>query len=171
VLDQGEEGFVLMVEGGAVDWANHGNNLPRMIEEKTDFNRAIEAVMKWLADHGQLDQTLVIVTADHETGGLRGPGAKGEGPPSGPITGRGKGNLPNAEYTTGGHTGVAVPLFATGPGSKLLLRPALQWAPEQATTVDNTDIFRAIAQSLSRSDPARPGKDTGNAESSRSPKE
>ncbi|MHC4563538.1 MAG: alkaline phosphatase [Planctomycetota bacterium] len=151
VLGRDDSSFLLMVESGAVDWANHANNLPRTIEEQTDFNHAIEAVVKWLIEHGQLNQTLVIVTADHETGGLRGLGPKPDGASVAPITGRGKGSLPAAEYATGTHTGAPVPLFVTGPGARLFLDLAIKEDGVAATAVDNTDIFQVIARSLAGS--------------------
>ncbi|MCB9421438.1 MAG: alkaline phosphatase [Ardenticatenaceae bacterium] len=78
VLSRSPHGFVLMVEGGAVDWAGHANNMDQMIGELIGFNDAVQAVIDWVnaPDNGSSwENTLVIVTGDHETGYLTaGPG-------------------------------------------------------------------------------------------------
>ena len=75
VLDANRKGFFLMVEGGAVDWASHGNQPGRTIEEQVDFNEAVAAVDRWVRRNSDWGETLVIVTGDHETGYLWGPGS------------------------------------------------------------------------------------------------
>lgn len=60
--------FFLMVEGGAIDWANHGNDGATMVKEVIDFDRAIRVAYEFYLQHP--DETLIVVTADHETGGL-----------------------------------------------------------------------------------------------------
>ena len=72
-LDKNPKGFYLMIEGGAVDWANHANQPARMVEEQIDFVEAVEAVAGWVETHGGWDETLLILTADHECGLLWGP--------------------------------------------------------------------------------------------------
>lgn len=67
-LDKNPQGFYLMIEGGAVDHANHANEADRMIEEQIDYVQAVEAVVAWVESHGNWDDTLLILTADHETG-------------------------------------------------------------------------------------------------------
>ena len=62
-----------MIEGGAVDWANHANEPDRMIEEQIDFVKAVEAVVAWVDKHSNWNDTLLILTADHECGLLWGP--------------------------------------------------------------------------------------------------
>ncbi len=62
------KGFFLMVEGGKIDWASHANDVATMIYETADFNRAIEQALQFYQEHP--DETIIIVTADHETGGL-----------------------------------------------------------------------------------------------------
>jgi alkaline phosphatase len=66
VLEKNEKGFFLMVEAGQIDWASHGNDAGWLLREMIRFDEVLEAVRKWAA--GRKD-TLVIVTADHETGG------------------------------------------------------------------------------------------------------
>ncbi len=115
-LDDNPRGFYLMIEGGAVDWANHANQPDRMIEEQIDYLKAVEAVVAWIESHGGWDDTLLILTADHETGLLWGPD-------SGkvafqPLQDRGEGKVPGLKYNTHGHSNSLVPLYARGPGSR-----------------------------------------------------
>ncbi|WP_345195308.1 alkaline phosphatase [Kistimonas scapharcae] len=65
ILSQDEDGFFLMVEGGQIDWAGHENDVGAMLHDMVKFDEAIEAVYEWVA---QRNDTLMIVTADHETG-------------------------------------------------------------------------------------------------------
>jgi alkaline phosphatase len=62
------QGFFLMVEGGKIDWASHANDVATVIYEVMDFDKAIRVALDFYNKHP--DQTLIIVTADHETGGL-----------------------------------------------------------------------------------------------------
>ncbi len=114
VLDNDPDGFFLMVEGGAVDWAGHGNQCGRLIEEQIDFNRAVAAVVEWVEAESSWDDTLVIVTADHETGYLTGPDA--EQYCDGPVC-EGVGVMPSVEWHSGGHTNQLVPFYARGAGA------------------------------------------------------
>jgi len=65
LLSKDEDGFFLMVEGGQIDWAGHRNDAGRMLHEMLKFDEAIHSVYEWAKDR---DDTLIIVTADHETG-------------------------------------------------------------------------------------------------------
>ena len=76
VLDNDEQGFFLMVEGGAIDWAAHANQTGRTIEEEIDFNKAVDAVIYWVQRNSNWSETVLIVTGDHETGTLYGPGSR-----------------------------------------------------------------------------------------------
>jgi alkaline phosphatase len=157
VLAADEDGFYLMIEGGAVDWANHDNNLERMIEEQIDFNNAIEAVVQWVYQFSSWDQTLLIITADHETGQLWGPkaGSKSDTPFDLPKN-KGKGILPGAKYFSEDHTNALVPLYAIGAASgkfKLLIdgtdfEAAKAWN-FSGEYVDNTDIFSVMQTAIS----------------------
>ncbi|MBN2212308.1 MAG: alkaline phosphatase [Sedimentisphaerales bacterium] len=132
ILDNDTDGFALMIEGGAVDWANHNNRLGRMIEEQIDFNNAVQAVVDWVNASSNWNETLLIVTADHETGHLWGNGTAGTyfdvntngiydaGVDYPHVGDNGVGNLPGAGYFSGNHTNALVPLFALGAGSELL---------------------------------------------------
>ena len=66
-LSKDEDGFFLMAEGSHIDHAGHNNNMQYMLDELLAFDDAVKAVLKWAKDR---DDTVVIVTADHETGGL-----------------------------------------------------------------------------------------------------
>lgn len=66
-LDQDTNGFFLMVEGSQVDWAAHSDDIAGVVSEMEDFNAAIKVVLEFAAQSGD---TLVVITADHETGGL-----------------------------------------------------------------------------------------------------
>ncbi|MDK1289617.1 alkaline phosphatase [Pseudoalteromonas umbrosa] len=65
ILSQDEDGFFLMIEGGQIDWAGHANDAGWMLNELLKFDEAVEAVYEWAKDR---NDTLVVVTADHETG-------------------------------------------------------------------------------------------------------
>ena len=115
LLSKSAEGFFLMVEGSQIDWAGHAHNIEYLVSEMIDFDRAIGTVLDFAREDGK---TLVIVTADHETGGL---GINGGDFNTGEVEGG---------FTTDGHTGVMVPVFAYGPG-----------AEEFAGIYENTAIF------------------------------
>lgn len=115
LLSQNEEGFFLMVEGSQIDDYGHFNQSAQLVEEILDFDETVGAVCKWAARDGE---TLVIVTSDHETGGLT-------------LLG---GDLSTGEiethFSTGDHSGVMVPVYAWGPMSFLF-----------SGIYENTDIY------------------------------
>jgi len=115
ILDKNPDGFFLMVEGSQIDWGCHANNIDYITEETIDFDRAVGKALEFAEKDGE---TLVIITADHECGGLALNNGDFE---SGKI---------DAGYTTGSHTGVMVPVFAYGPG-----------AEEFMGVYENTDLF------------------------------
>ncbi len=140
VLAQDEDGFFLMIEGGAVDWMGHANNMERFIEEQAEFNEAVNAVIDWVEENSSWEETLLIVTSDHETGGVWGEGTwtNGEGPAVAAdrsdeaieaaryqpgedvfneflaVQDRGEGNIPGHMWSSGKHTNELVPLWALG---------------------------------------------------------
>jgi alkaline phosphatase len=118
ILSQKKQGFFLMVEGSQIDWGGHANDITYIVEEMLDFDKAIGVVLEFASKD---KNTLVIVTADHETGGLTlNKGDMNEG-------------TLKAKFTTGSHTGVMVPIFAFGPGSEHF-----------TGIIDNTDIPKKI---------------------------
>jgi len=122
ILSQGSKGFFLMIEGSEIDFIAHENKTPGVVLETLDFDRAIGAALKFAASDGE---TLVIVTADHETGGMTINGGDFK---TGKVV---------AKYSTGGHTGVAVPVFAFGPG-----------ADQFTGFMENTDIAKKMMKLL-----------------------
>jgi len=104
ILDDHKKGFFLMVEGSEIDGGGHNNDMAYTVEEMLDFDRAVGKALEFAAKDGK---TLVVVTADHETGGLT---LVNGDISSGKITGR---------FSTSGHTGLMVPVFAYGPGAEV----------------------------------------------------
>ncbi len=154
VLGENEEGFFLMVEGGAIDWAAHANNLPRLIEEQIDFNTAVEAAVDWVETNSSWDETLIIVTTDHGNGLLQGPDS--DKVAYSPVVSQGAGALPLVRWHTDTHTREMVPLYAQGAGADFF-REIAQEEPGLATynvkaeaqyLIDNTDVFRAAMNAM-----------------------
>ena len=141
ILDDDPDGLFLMVEGGAIDWASHANQSGRMIEEQIDFENAVKAVVKWVRKNSNWRETLLIVTSDHETGYLSGPGSD---PTWEPIVNNGAWNLPGMEWQSGSHTNSLVPLFARGRAARMLRRYADEKDPVRGRYVDNTELARVI---------------------------
>ncbi|MGO3886798.1 MAG: alkaline phosphatase, partial [Mycetocola sp.] len=140
VLEKDDDGFFLMVEGGAVDWAGHANQTTRLVEEQADFNTAVEQVNTWVETNSSWDDTLVIVTADHETGYLSGPDS---GPSWTPLSGE-KGQLPEVSWSSGGHTNALVPFYAKGAGQEVLANRADSWDFVRGAYLDNTDVGEVV---------------------------
>jgi alkaline phosphatase len=152
VLSRNPNGFFLMVEGGAVDQASHSNRAGRMIEEMIDFTAAVEAVVQWVEAHSNWDETLLIVTADHETGFLWGPDAGATSDmlhfPWDPVQNNGKGKMPGCRYYSKYHTGSLVPLFAKGRGAELFDGLVQGKDPMRGPYVDDTDVFKVMNASM-----------------------
>lgn len=102
-VTRNKKGFVLMIEGSQIDWALHDNQSREFEAEMKDFNRAIHTALNFARKDGN---TLVLVTADHETGGLAVAGGKTDS------------TALSYAYTTKGHTASAVGVFAFGPGAE-----------------------------------------------------
>ena len=103
ILSKDKNGFFLMVEGSQIDWAAHENNTQSLLDEVADFDKAIGEALKFAAKDGN---TLVIVTADHETGAF--------------TVKDGDDNLGEVKgiFSSKGHSATMVPVFAYGPGAK-----------------------------------------------------
>lgn len=102
ILSQNHDGFFLIVEGAQIDWGGHANDPDFIVEEMIDFDRAVGRALDFARRDGK---TLVIVTSDHDTGGMA---IHGFDPETRKVS---------AGWTTGGHTGLMQPLFAWGPMS------------------------------------------------------
>ncbi len=118
ILDQNKKGFFIMIEGSQIDWGGHANNTIYVVNEVLDFDQTIGKALEFAANDGE---TLIIVTADHETGGMALTGGDMK-------TGMVKGAFPTAD-----HTSVMVPVFAYGPG-----------AENFTGIMENTDIAKKI---------------------------
>jgi alkaline phosphatase len=143
VLDNNQNGFFLMIEGGAVDWAGHANQSGRLIEEQADFNKAVEAVNKWVEINSNWGETLLIVTGDHETGYLTGPDSN---PDWTSIVNNGAGNMPGMQWNSGNHTNSLVPLFAKGDAARLFKNYADMTDSVKGDYIDNTVISKLIKE-------------------------
>lgn len=149
ILDDNDKGFFLMSEGGAVDWVAHSNLLNRTIEEQIDFNKAVEAACNWVEENSSWEETLIIVTADHETGYLLGPGSNSENVEKlmdkwQPLVGKEKNKMPEVEWFSTHHTNSLVPFYAKGRGSELFLKKIKGEDPVYGNYIDNTDIGKII---------------------------
>jgi alkaline phosphatase len=145
ILDDDPDGFFLMIEGGAVDWASHDNLSGRMIEEQIGFDDAVQAVVDWVEANSSWAETLLIVTGDHECGYLTGPGSN---PGWTPIVNNGSGNLPGMEWHSGEHTNRLIPLFANGDAATMFSNYAVGDDPVHGPYVDNTDLIKVIAWAM-----------------------
>ncbi len=118
LLSRDEQGFFLMIEGSMIDDGGHNNKLDQMMDETHDFDRTVGKVLHWAARDGG---TLVVVTADHETGGWTLLGGD-------IATGKVKGN-----FSTDGHSGVMVPVYSFGPKAETF-----------TGIFENTDLFNKM---------------------------
>ena len=126
LLQESPNGFFLLVEGGRIDHAAHDHELERNILETVEFNRTVRLIIEWASGR---DDTLIIITADHETGGMA-------------ITGKSdRGEFPDVTWSTPNHTSVDVGVYAAGTGASLFIG-----------SHDNTDLPGLIAKAC---DPAR----------------
>lgn len=122
ILSNNKKGFFLMVEASQIDWGGHAGSTIQVVEEMLDFDQAVGVALEFASNN---KETLVIVTADHETGGMI------------VLDGNYEKGILKGEFTTGGHTGMMVPVMAYGPG-----------AENFAGFMDNTDINKRIQQLL-----------------------
>jgi alkaline phosphatase len=121
-LSASPAGFFLMIEGAKIDTGGHANDLSRCIDEYLSFDRVVGRALQFAASNGE---TLVIVTSDHETGGLV------------PIDGDYVTGSLLGHFATVDHTGAPVPLFSYGPGAAAF-RGFMQ----------NSDLLEKIIQCL-----------------------
>lgn len=150
VLSQNPNGFFLMIEGGAVDWANHDNKLGRLVEEMNDFNKTVDFVVKWIEANGGWENNLLIVTGDHECGYLTGPKIKDNNPNTNPVINRGKNIMPEARYNLGSHTNSLIPVFAKGNGASMLSNYADEMDPIRGKYIQNIEVAKLIFEMLGK---------------------
>ncbi|MCM5529625.1 alkaline phosphatase [Parasegetibacter sp. NRK P23] len=118
----GKQGFFMMLEAAQIDHGGHANNLPYLVTEVLDFDQTIAQAMAFADTNGE---TLVIVTGDHETGGLT------------LLGGDYKTGFVAGQFATTDHTALPVPVFAYGPGAQLF-----------TGTYENTEVFHKILKAL-----------------------
>lgn len=123
ILAQDNEGFFLMVEGSQIDWGGHANDTEYILNETIDFDNTVGVALDFAERDGE---TLLIVTADHETGGFAVLGGSVENQ-----------SITNTAFATKSHSAAMVPLFAYGPGSEAF-----------GGVHDNTDLGRLIIHNL-----------------------
>ena len=127
-LSQNDTGFFLMVEGSQIDWGGHANDAQYVITEVLDFDQTLGVALDFAEKDGN---TLVVVTADHETGGFAlsaSENKSGSGSDYNELSGT---------FSTGGHTATLIPVFAFGPGSEYF-----------SGIYNNTEIFHKIMKAV-----------------------
>ena len=180
VLQKNPNGFLLVVEGGAVDWAAHDNIMDLMIGEMIDFNEAVDAVIDWVnTNDSTWANTLVIITSDHETGYLTPRPGVFQDQPLGEVndttlalekvyngTARraswidtnGNKVIDSNEivywaWNSSGHSNTLVPLCARGIGAELFDTYATSYDPVRGFYLDNTNIFSVMANAVENQSP------------------
>lgn len=118
LLQSNKNGFFIMAEGAQIDYGGHANQVPYVVTEMLDFDQLIGEAMRFADSNGE---TLVIVTADHETGGLT------------LLDGDLKKGYVDGNFSTNDHTSIMVPVFAYGPHSL-----------DFRGVYENTEIFSKI---------------------------
>jgi alkaline phosphatase len=121
-LSKNKKGFFLMIEGSQIDWGAHNKDSAHTLSEAIDFDNAAGAVLEWAK---QDKNTLVIITADHECGGLTLHGYNA------------KDKTPVMHFSSGHHTAEPVPVFAFGPGAQAF-----------SGVYQNTDIYNKMMRLL-----------------------
>jgi len=151
LYEEDGEGFFVMSEGGRIDWASHGNDTKAVIMETLSLSDAVAEAVRFYNEHP--DETLIVVTADHETGGLTLSWEKGYNLYFDKLEeiGCSKDKVSEEErermneisheahigWTTGDHSAANVPVFAIGAGSGLF-----------SGRMDNTDIPKRICEAM-----------------------
>ncbi len=124
VLENAPNGFFLMIEGSEIDTASHAANLELAVRETLDFDKTLGVVLRWMQAH---PDTLLVVTADHQTGGLS------------ILDGSVHKRCVKGVFATTSHTGVAVPVYAAGPGAELF-----------SGIMENTDFLNKVLRAVNR---------------------
>ena len=178
VLNRNPNGFILMIEGGAIDWGGHAMNLNYVVGEMIDFNDAVQTVINWIEDPSNgsdWNNTLLIVTGDHETGYLTaGPGIF-PNQPLGTVNGstlalekidnntgfraswddlNGNSRIDTGEpvnwsWNTSSHTNSLIPFYVKGVGAGLFATYATNNDPVRGPYIDETNVFSVMNSVLS----------------------
>lgn len=131
-LSKGNQGFFLMVEGSQIDWGGHANDADYVVSEVLDFEQSVAVALDYAEKEGN---TLVVVTADHETGGFT-LGAKHE-----EETGSSDYTQLGPSFATSTHSATLIPVFAYGPGAEAF-----------KGMYQNTGIFHKMAAAVGQCD-------------------
>lgn len=174
-LSKNSNGFFVMIEGGATDWAAHTSNTctgkgdwgnsynpncvgveyGRLIEETSDFNNSVSAVIDWVEKNSNWEETLLIVTTDHDNGMPMGADAQKNTFEA--ITNKGKGQMPGISFRpTGNHSNALVPLWAKGAGAEAFAARVRGTDAgygkyvglSNGAYIDNTDVFKVVKAAL-----------------------
>jgi len=130
ILEMDTDGLFLLVEGSQVDWENHYSRFKSQVAESLGFDKAVKVVLDWVNEkpHRKIN-TLIIIVADHETGGF---GVNG---PSGNLLSAG--DMVEPGWASGSHTAVDTIIYSQGPGSDKL-----------NAAVDNTALYYVMEDVL-----------------------
>lgn len=177
ILGRSPNGFVLLVEGGAIDYAAHQNNLNKLIGEVIDFNEAVQTAIDWVNDAqspADWTNTLLIVTADHETGYLTRAPNEYPDRPLGEVSARtlqlersckttclraswedenNNGEIDSNEtvywaWNSPNHTNSLVPIYYYGSVSISYISLIDGHDPVRGDYIDNTDIYKLMLAKL-----------------------
>lgn len=129
LLAQNKSGFFIMAEGAQIDYGGHANNLPYVATEVMDFDQLVGKALQFADENGE---TLVVVTADHETGGLT------------LLDGDYTSGTVGGHFSTNDHTALPVPVFAYGPQSQHF-----------TGMYENTDLFSKLLSALGITPPSK----------------
>jgi alkaline phosphatase len=136
-LDRVNGRFFVMIEGGVIDLANHSTWLDAQVDEVSAFDDAVGVVLDWInAREERKQNTLLIVLADHETGGFAIKGSEVAGAePLGIFSGGWTFVMPPPPppNAVAGHTGTEVMIWSQDPGSAALGR-----------VIDNTTVYQVV---------------------------
>lgn len=123
-LSKNKNGFFMMAEGAQVDNGGHSNNLPYVATEAMDFDQMVGKALEFADKNGE---TLVVVTADHETGGLT------------LLNGDIQKGAVGGQFSTNDHTAIPVPVFAYGPQSQ-----------QFRGVYENIEVFKKILSAMGK---------------------
>jgi len=130
ILEEDKNGFFVMIEGSQIDWAGHANDPEYQVGEMIGFDEAVRAVLDWInLSPRRVNNTLLVVVADHETGGYAIDGPYGSQAEAGVLVQDG--------WTSMDHSGVDTIIWSQGPGSDAL-----------GAAVDNTFLYSVMLEAI-----------------------
>jgi alkaline phosphatase len=147
-LDDNPNGFYLHIEGGACDWAMHGNSMARMIEEHTDFNNTAAWIIDYLDNNtngNNWDNTLLIVTSDHDHN-LYGPDSDVIAFQN--VSNEGYGNNPGHIWHDNNHGNQLVPAWFRGVNAILDAKMIDGYDPVHGYYIDQVDLGKVMMKSV-----------------------